>query len=60
MEEQPELSPPLRGWARGGLMLLLLVTLSTVLMKLLFVLYREEVLFLPVLRPLYGWIRAIL
>lgn len=60
VEEQPELSPPLRGWARGGLMLLLLVTLSTVLMKLLFVLYREEVLFLPVLRPLYGWIRAIL
>lgn len=60
LDEQHHQLQPLRGATRASLLLLMGMTFSIVCMKILFVMYREEIFFLPILRPLYGWIRIVL
>lgn len=51
---------PLRlaGWERGLLAVVGAAVLATVGARILFLLYAAELLYLPALRPLYGFVRA--
>ncbi|MFM7201665.1 MAG: ATP-binding cassette domain-containing protein [Myxococcota bacterium] len=60
LDEQHHRLQPLRGATRASLVFLIAMTVCIVCMKILFVMYREEIFFLPSLRPLYGWIRTVL